>query len=50
MPPAGQNVIVTLIDGTEVLAYWFEDQWWIGVAYDPIDIVLEGVISWREVE
>lgn len=50
MPPEGQNVLVTLEDGREELAYFSEGQWWIGVANDSNDVVLEGVISWRWAE
>lgn len=50
MPPIGQNVVVTLADGTETLAYWDNDQWWTGVENDPDDVVLEGVVSWRWAE
>ena len=50
MPPEGQNVIVTLYNGREDLAYWSEGQWWIGVENDPTDVVLKGVISWRWAE
>jgi hypothetical protein len=48
MPPEGQNVIVTLQDGTEVMAYWRDGQWWVGVENDPLDAPLQGtVIDWR---
>ena len=50
MPPEGQNVIVTLEDGSELLAYWLEDQWWIGQEDNPLDVVVDGVVSWRMVE
>ena len=50
MPPDGQNVIVTLQDGSETLAYWHENQWWIGQPDNPNDIVLDGVVSWRWAE
>lgn len=49
MPPVGQNVLVTLNNGSELLAYWDEDCWWVGQADNGTDIILEGVISWREV-
>lgn len=48
MPPEGQNVLVTLDDSSEVMAYWMGGEWWMGVAYDPVDIRLNRtVISWR---
>lgn len=48
MPPEGQNVIVTLPDGAETLAYWSGGLWWVGVAYDPVDVPLDvEVVSWR---
>lgn len=47
MPPEEQNVVVTLEDGSETLAYWREDQWWIGQEDNPLDVVLDGVVSWR---
>lgn len=50
MPPEGQNVVVTLVNGREDLAYWSEGQWWIGVENDPNDVVLDGVVSWRWAE
>jgi hypothetical protein len=49
MPPEGQNVLVTLADGSEFLAYWQDGQWWVGVEDSPDDIVLEGsVVFWRQ--
>lgn len=50
MPPEGQNVLVTLVNSRETLAYWSEGQWWVGVENDPIDIVLDGVVSWKWAE
>lgn len=48
MPPEGQNVIVTLDDGTDVMAYWSAGQWWVGVENDPMDAPLQGVVvDWR---
>lgn len=48
MPPEGQNVTVTLSDGSEVLAYWAEGVWWVGIENDPNDAPLAGVVvSWR---
>jgi hypothetical protein len=49
MPPDGQNVIVTLSDGSELLAYFHAENWWVGQPDNPEDIMLEGVVSWREV-
>ena len=49
MPPVGQNIIATLANGEEVLAYWLDGSWWVGQPDNPVDIVLEGVVSWREV-
>ena len=47
-PPLGQEVVVTLADGSELLAYWNGVCWMVGVAHDPIDAVLAGdVIEWR---
>lgn len=45
----GQNVTVTLADGTEVPAYWDGVQWWTGLENDDQDapIVNEYVIAWR---
>lgn len=46
--PIGQEVVVTLADGSSKLAYWFGGQWWEGVENDPVDaLVTEEVISWR---
>lgn len=50
MPPDGQNVIVTLSDGSELLAYFHAQNWWVGQPDNGQDIVLEGVVSWRWVE
>lgn len=50
MPPEGQNVVVTLVNGREELAYWSNQQWWIGIENDPVDVVLDGVVSWRWAE
>lgn len=48
MPPEGQNVLVTLADGSELLAYWSAGQWFVGVDDDPNDAPLEAeVVSWR---
>ena len=48
MPPVGQNVVVVLDDGTEVLAYWMDGVWWVGQENDPEDIpVNQGVQSWH---
>jgi hypothetical protein len=48
MPPEGQNVLVTLADGSEFLAYWQDGQWWVGVEDNPSDTMLEDtIISWR---
>ena len=47
-PPLGQAVIVTLADGSELLAAWDGVQWTIGVDDDPIDATLPGeVAAWR---
>jgi hypothetical protein len=50
MPNEGLNVIVTLSDGSELLAYFVAPNWWTGQDNNPEDIILEGVVSWREVE
>jgi hypothetical protein len=50
MPPDGQNVIVTLSDGSELLAYFHAQNWWVGQPDNPDDIILDGVVSWRWVE
>ena len=50
MPNEGLNVIVTLSDGSELLAYYAAPNWWTGQDDNPEDIILEGVVSWREVE
>jgi hypothetical protein len=48
MPPDGQNVLVTLADGSESLAYWHDGAWWVGVDGVANDIVLEQVVEfWR---
>lgn len=52
MPPEGQNVTVVLDDGSETLAYWSEGLWWVGVADDPVDVPISGVVvgwHWPEV-
>jgi hypothetical protein len=49
MPPVGQNVIATLANGEEILAYWLDGSWWVGVENNPEDSkVMEFVVSWRE--
>lgn len=49
-PQHAMNVWVTLASGEEVMAYWLDGQWWVGVPDNGADVVLtEGVISWREV-
>lgn len=49
-PQHTMNVWVTLASGEEVMAYWLDGKWWVGVENDPVDIVLtEPVVSWREV-
>jgi len=46
-PPLGQEVEVTLSDGSVTLAMWDGEKWMVGVAYDPIDAPLRRkVISW----
>lgn len=48
MPPEGQNVIAELADGSHVLAYWSEGQWWVGVENDPQDAALTvAVVGWH---
>lgn len=48
MPPDGQNVLVTLADGSEVLAYQQDGKWWIGVEHSSQDAELTaGVEFWR---
>ena len=49
MPNEGQIVIVTLSDGSELSAYFVAPNWWAGQNDNPEDIILEGVVSWREV-
>jgi hypothetical protein len=49
MPNEGQNVLVTLTDGSELLAYYVAPNWWVGQPDNDIDIILESVVSWREV-
>ncbi len=49
MPNEGQNVLVTLSDGSELLAYYVAPNWLVGQDDNPEDIILEGVVSWREV-
>lgn len=45
--PIGQEVVITLADGSSKLAYWSNGQWWEGVDNNPIDsIIEEEVISW----
>ena len=49
-PQHAMNVWVTLTSGEQVMAYWLDGQWWMGVENDPADIaVTEQVVSWREV-
>lgn len=49
MPPVGQNVIAVLATGEEILAYWMDGAWWVGLEENPIDLqVTEFVVSWRE--
>lgn len=51
MPPVGQNVIATLANGEEVLAYWADGAWWVGVENNPEDTqVKDYVVSWRWAE
>lgn len=51
MPSEGQNVLVTLADGSETLAYWYNGQWWVGVPDHPQDIPLTAeVVFWREAD
>ena len=50
MPNEGQNVLVTLTDGSELLAYYYAQNWWIGQEDNPLDVVVDGVVSWRMVE
>lgn len=47
-PPLGQNVNVTLVNGSTAIAYWDGLQWWVGVDGQPDDlpIVNEFVSSW----
>lgn len=51
-PPVGNQVIVTLTNGSEFYAYHDGLQWWMGVNDDPNDVpvVNEYVESWRHVE
>lgn len=50
MPTEGQIVIVTLSDGSELSAYYVAPNWWTGQENNPVDIIVEGVVSWREVK
>lgn len=45
----GQNVVITLADGTETQAYWDGLQWWTGLEDDDQDMPLmnDYVIAWR---
>ena len=46
-PNLGQNVTVTLADGTTCEAYWDGTTWMVGVDNDPLDAPLgKEVISW----
>lgn len=48
VPPFGQEVIATLADGVELLAYWSGTGWMMGVEDDSIDATVSGeVIAWR---
>lgn len=50
MPDDGQNVLVVLADGSEILAYRQDGKWWIGVDYSSQDAELSAeVMFWREV-
>lgn len=47
-PPIGQNVEVTLVNGTTCVALYDGAQWWVGVPDQDADIPLanEFVVSW----
>lgn len=50
LPPFGQNVEVTLANGSVFMAYFDGSQWWTGVPDSPDDVPLANdfVVSWRE--
>ena len=50
MPPEGQNVIVVLEDGTELLAYYSDGFWRAGQDNSPEDTIVDSIISWRFAE
>lgn len=46
-PPVGQNVRVTLPDGSTDWAYWDGTRWMVGVDDNPVDSPLgQEVIAW----
>lgn len=46
-PPIGQEVVIALADGTYMLAYWKDGNWWQGMAHDPNDWLVEAeIIGW----
>lgn len=50
MPEDGKLVIAILSDGSEINAYRLDGFWWTGVENDPIDVKVDGVVSWRGFE
>lgn len=47
-PEEGVNVKALLSDGSEVIAYWKDEAWWMGVDNSYEDQLLASeVVSWR---
>jgi hypothetical protein len=49
VPGEGQNVRVTLTNGSEIIAHYINGQWWVGLADQDEDAPLanEFVVSWE---
>lgn len=49
LPPAGQNVQITLTTGGSHMAYHDGSQWWMGIPDEPEDVpIVNGfVASWE---
>lgn len=48
-PPTGENVEITLANGSVFTAYFDGLQWWLGVPDEPNDVpvVNSFVVSWK---
>ena len=46
----GQNVHITLVDGTQTDGYWDGLQWWVGIENDGNDLPIDNafVASWQQ--